>query len=140
MQFPLRHTITTCYVSSFRRLIDINLTGSSSISQAVGKAMMAAEKPGSSARSQEIQVQTRTFLPRHMTIIRFADLSISIGPVHHQRAPASNAPIRAMTATIRAVSRRRHLSTNHSHTKAKPALDNLPSCFSRRPRRFPRRP
>jgi NAD(P)-dependent dehydrogenase (short-subunit alcohol dehydrogenase family) len=33
--------------SMFRRLIDINLTGSFLMSQAVGKAMMAAEKPGS---------------------------------------------------------------------------------------------
>lgn len=31
----------------FRRLIDINLTGSFLMSQAVGKAMMAAGKPGS---------------------------------------------------------------------------------------------
>lgn len=31
----------------FRRLIDINLTGSFLMSQAVGKAMMAANKPGS---------------------------------------------------------------------------------------------
>ena len=31
----------------FRRLIDINLTGSFLMSQAVGKAMIAAGKPGS---------------------------------------------------------------------------------------------
>ncbi|KAJ5094958.1 hypothetical protein N7532_007249 [Penicillium argentinense] len=34
-------------VQMFRRLIDINLTGSFLMSQAVGRAMMAAEKPGS---------------------------------------------------------------------------------------------